>query len=79
MGIKKTIKKLLTEPVEMRLDEVQSILAYLGYELHRINGSHFQFKKGNIHLITIPVHQLKVTKYYLKLIKSIIIKAQFNF
>lgn len=76
MGIDKSIKKLLAEPTEMRIGEVINIMAYFGYTLARIRGSHFQFTKPNTESMTIPVHAMKVKKYYLKKIKKIIISHE---
>jgi len=74
MGIKKSIKKLFSEPNEMRLEEVSNILNYYGYRKHGIVGSHYQFKRKGYGLITVPAHNNKVQKIYLKLLKRTIIK-----
>ena len=78
MGIEKSIKKLLSEPTEMRISEIINIMAFAGFKLIRIRGSHYQFKKDNKLLVTIPVHNSKIQKYYLKVIKRIIIDSAIN-
>jgi len=81
MGIEKSIKKLFSEPTEMRFGEVQSILYYYGYRNRRTTGSHNTFKREGFDAITIPSHHNKVKKIYLKYLKRTIIKYfnYFNF
>lgn len=74
MGIKKSIRKILSEPSEMRLQEVTGILLFLGYRLERSKGSHFQFTKDNQQVLTIASHHQKVKKIYLRTIKEVIIE-----
>jgi predicted RNA binding protein YcfA (HicA-like mRNA interferase family) len=69
MGVKKNIKKLISLPTEMSIAEIKSILAYFGYNLINVKGSHFQFKNDTSTKITIPVHDGFVKKVYLKIIK----------
>lgn len=73
MGVAKSVRKLMAEPVEMRIEEVIRVLEYFGYLHERTKGSHYQFKKDYTKIFTVPSHNMKVKKYYLKLIKSIII------
>ena len=69
MSVKKSIQKLFSLPTEMRIAEIETILAHFGYRLVNINGSHFQFKNHASMKITIPVHNSSVKKVYLKIIK----------
>lgn len=73
MSIKKSIQKMLQNPTEMRYKEVKGVLEYFGYRFSRITGSHHIFEDHRGDLIVFPVHHNKVTKYYLKYIKSVII------
>jgi len=73
MGVKKSIKKLLRSPSEMRIEEIINILNFLGYKLDRIKGSHYIFAKKEMDDIIIPSHNKKVTKIYLKEIRKILI------
>lgn len=72
MGIKKNIKKLLSEPTEMSFIKVASVLNYFGYELVNIDGSHHHFYRKGLGHIVIPIHKNKVKRFYLKKIKDII-------
>ena len=70
MGIKKNLKKLLAEPTEMRIAEIQNILEYFGYNHTRTKGSHYIFTKANCDNITIAVHKNKIARIYIKIIKE---------
>ena len=72
MGFKKNLGKLLNEPTEMHINDVCNILVRCGYKLRSIEGSHYHFTHKTWLKITIPSHNKKVTKYYLKNIKKII-------
>lgn len=73
MGFKKNLKKLLTLPTEMRLDEVTSVLLRYGWYLERVKGSHFHFVDPHGQIFTLPVHNGVIAKRYLKKIVSDII------
>lgn len=73
MGQKKNIQKLLSEPKEMRIAEIENILLYFGYKLDRIKGSHHIFIKPECDTITVPSHKGKVKRVYLKDLKKLII------
>ena len=73
MGSQKNLRKLFSNSPEMTIYEITNVLNYFGFELLRIKGSHYHFYKFGIGLITIPVHQNKVGKYYLKYLKKIIL------
>ena len=67
MGIKKSIQKLLSLPVEMRYDEVNHILVSLGFRLKNISGSHFIYKNELLSKkIVIVNHSNKVKRSYLR-------------
>jgi predicted RNA binding protein YcfA (HicA-like mRNA interferase family) len=67
MGIKKSIRKLLSLPVEMRYAEVNSVLVYLGFRLKNIKGSHFGYKNPvNQVILVIVAHNKLVKRIYLK-------------
>ena len=51
---------------------VKSVLEEDGYELTASKGSHFRFKKANKPSISIPVHNGKVKKIYIKEILKLI-------
>lgn len=70
MGFKKSLKKLLSQPTEMRLSEVKVVLAGYGYKWIRNHGSHYIFTKKNHGTIIIPVHKKKVAKRYLQIIRK---------
>ena len=72
MGFKKNFKKLMKEPLEMRLGEIMNILLHFGYEIDRIHGSHYIFVKPHCDTITLPVHKGKITKVYLKVVKELL-------
>jgi predicted RNA binding protein YcfA (HicA-like mRNA interferase family) len=74
MGIKKNLKKLLSEPKEMRMDEVKNILHNIGFMLRNSNGSHYNFKHDRFGKLTIPSHGNKVKRWYLRRIKDIIMQ-----
>lgn len=50
----------------MRGEEMVNIMQYFGYKLSFIKGSHFHFQKSGKPVIIMPVHQNKVSKYYIK-------------
>jgi len=72
MGIKKNLKKLMSEPTEMKIKEVQNILKTFGFMLDRVHGSHYIFIKPECDNIILPVHNKKVTKHYLIDLKELI-------
>jgi predicted RNA binding protein YcfA (HicA-like mRNA interferase family) len=69
MGVKKSIQRLLSLPTEMRIEEIHAIFSHFRFTLTAVRGSHFQFKNEYQVKITIPVHNGKVKKIYLKIIK----------
>lgn len=72
MGKRKSIRRLLSGAVDMRIDEVINIMYSLGYELASIRGSHYRFTHPGLSTMIIPAHNGKVKKWYLKGIKSIL-------
>ena len=76
MGFKKNLIELLSEPSEMDFSKVQNILLGFNFKLARIKGSHFSFKNLEKGIITIPVHNQKVKRIYLKRVKYIIISLK---
>lgn len=73
MGYKKILEKLLRIPPEMRIEEINTLLNHLGYNLDRIQGSHFIFTKAERRDIIVPAHNKKVHWIYLKKIAKLII------
>ncbi len=65
-NINKRIKKLFESPANVSIQELQIVLEYFGYRLSRINGSHFIFTNPNGTNKSIPVHNNKIKKYYIK-------------
>jgi len=66
MGIEKIIKKLLSQPTEMRINEIVLILLHFGYRLVNIKGSHYHFKRQGKPFVIVPTHRKKVSRYYIK-------------
>lgn len=64
-------EKLLKRPVDMRFEEVKTILRNHGFENVRTKGSHFFFT-DNRNVISIPVHHNTVKKTYLEKIIEIL-------
>jgi predicted RNA binding protein YcfA (HicA-like mRNA interferase family) len=64
-------ERLLRRPVDMRFDEVKTILINQGFENVRTRGSHFIFT-DNRNVISIPVHNHAVKKIYLEKIIEIL-------
>lgn len=52
-------------PSEMGVEDVKMILEFEGWQLDRINGSHFIFKNDG-GTVTLPIHHSVVKKEYLK-------------
>jgi predicted RNA binding protein YcfA (HicA-like mRNA interferase family) len=72
MSFKKNLKKLFSEPVEMRIEEVENILVNFGYTRARVHGSHYIFTKLNCDTIILPVHkQITAGRYLDKIRKQI--------
>jgi predicted RNA binding protein YcfA (HicA-like mRNA interferase family) len=71
MGIKKSIRKLMRLPSEMRFSEAKMVLEYFGFKLLRSKGSHFQFDVGD-HVLTIVAHSGKIKRVYIVKIKNLI-------
>lgn len=75
MTSRKSIKKFMAEPAEMRIYEFVRVMEYFGFRHARTKGSHYIFDNSKNAIIVIPVHNNKVTKHYLKYAKSVIIKS----
>ena len=58
-------ERLLRRPIDMRFEEVKTILRSHGFENVRTKGSHFFFT-DNRNVISIPVHNNTVKKTYLE-------------
>lgn len=69
----KRMRELSRQPVELRFQEVQTILYRFGYQLVNSKGSHFSFKKKGFPRIIIVVHGKKVKKWYIKDMASVLI------
>ncbi len=65
-NMNKRIGKLFKSPNNTPIRELQIVLEYFGYRLSRINGSHFIFTHPNGTNKSIPVHNNKIKKYYIK-------------
>ncbi|MFA6917698.1 MAG: type II toxin-antitoxin system HicA family toxin [Candidatus Gracilibacteria bacterium] len=68
----KRIKKFLNKNSDTSFHEVRVILNILGYQLDRVNGSHWIFKGLDGTTFPIPVHNNSVRKCYVKKIIKII-------
>jgi len=73
MSFKKNLRKLFSEPTEMRIGEIANILTHFGYAEERTNGSHHIFTKFDCDAIIIPAHNKKVKKQYIRDLKVVII------
>jgi|WetSurMetagenome_2_1015567.scaffolds.fasta_scaffold32917_4 predicted RNA binding protein YcfA (HicA-like mRNA interferase family) len=58
-------------PSDRRYSEVRKLLEAKGYHLHRVTGSHHQFKNGLGGRFTVPVHHGKVTPVYVRQIQKL--------
>ena len=65
-NIQKCIDKLFNKPNNVTIREFQLVLEYFGYRLSRVKGSHFIFKSNTGEAESIPVHNNKVKKFYIK-------------
>jgi len=68
----KRIEKFLNRNNDANFHEVRVILNILGYQLNRVNGSHWIFKGLDGATFTIPVHNNRVRQCYIKKIIKII-------
>lgn len=64
----KLIRQLLALPSTMRFSDVKTIVEAFGYTHHqpRSGGSYHIFRKPGSELISIPVHDKRVKRIYLK-------------
>jgi predicted RNA binding protein YcfA (HicA-like mRNA interferase family) len=69
--LEKLKEKLLRRPIDMRFEEVKTILRSHGFDNVRTKGSHFFFT-DNKKVISIPVHNNTVKKTYLDKIIEIL-------
>ena len=69
----KLIEKLYSLDQDLRFEELQKILEYYGYALHRPSGgsSHFTFRKRGADPITIPRHK-PIKRVYIELVKNMV-------
>ncbi|OGJ42075.1 hypothetical protein A3B60_02340 [Candidatus Peregrinibacteria bacterium RIFCSPLOWO2_01_FULL_39_12] len=65
-NINKRIGKLFKSPNNISIKELHIVLKYFGYKLSRVNGSHFIFKDSKGDTQSIPVHNSKIKKHYIK-------------
>jgi predicted RNA binding protein YcfA (HicA-like mRNA interferase family) len=67
-NVRKLIEKLLSRPIDMRYDEVATILRHYGYQLRKSGSgtSHRKFEMSDRPPIVFPVHDGKVWRVYLK-------------
>ncbi|MBS5063686.1 MAG: type II toxin-antitoxin system HicA family toxin [Hungatella hathewayi] len=69
----KLISKIMAMDADMRLEELEKVLAYYGYEKHLPSGgsSHYTFRKPGKMPITIPKHK-PIKLIYVKKVKKIV-------
>lgn len=66
-GSHKRIKKFLNRDSDISFNEVRFVLANCGYELVKVKGSHWRYNnREERERITIPVHNNRVKKCYVK-------------
>lgn len=68
----KRLEDLQNLKADASFQVVKTVLEENGYELTASKGSHFRFKKSNKPSISIPVHNGKVKKVYIKEILKLI-------
>lgn len=75
----KLITDILNLSNDLRFDELQKVLLYLGYTMYAPHGgsSHYTFRKKGCIPITIPKHY-PIKKVYVKLVKEIVEKEMLN-
>jgi len=61
----KVFLKLLTNPSDATIQEIQQILENHGYKLKRITGSHHIFTKPYCNSYNFPIHNNKIKKIYI--------------
>ena len=71
-SINKRIKKLFDSPANVTIQELQIVLEYFGYRLGRVRGSHFIFTHHCRDTQSIPVHNNKIKKSYIKKLLKIL-------
>lgn len=64
---------LLKTPRAIKLREFQKILKEYDFHLTHVRGSHHKFKNQNGKSITVPVHNKKVEKVYVKKIIKLLL------
>lgn len=70
--IEKLLEKLKQTKTDIPLRDLSKILTSVGYVCVRQKGSHFHFRKANSPFITVPAHQQKVKRVYIKEILSLL-------
>ncbi|MBU4480184.1 type II toxin-antitoxin system HicA family toxin [Patescibacteria group bacterium] len=70
--IEKLVEKILKTKTDIEFSDFKKFLEYYEYKLIRKKGSHFHFRKLDSPFITIPVHNNKIKKVYLKEIIKIV-------
>ncbi len=68
----KRIRKLINNPQDVSIQELQTVLANFGWSLIRTKGSHFIFKDLNGRIYSVPVHNSKIKSHYIKDILKIL-------
>ena len=66
-NLKKRFYKLFNQQ-ETSYREIKTILNSVGYELDRVRGSHYVFKKDGKEFIRFPVHNNLIKRCYIKII-----------
>ena len=65
MKFEKLVKKLISNPSEARISDLEKVLEYFGWKRVKIKGSHHIYIKDE-NIITLPVHNKKVKRVYIK-------------
>lgn len=64
--IEKLIAMMRNAKSDVRFSDLENILLHVGYENVRQKGSHVHFRKQGMPSLTLPVHNGKVKKVYVR-------------
>lgn len=71
---RKRIERFCNVKAEAEFREAIQVLKIIGYEIVRMQGSHFIFEDRKMKKETIPVHNNKIKKIYVRKIQKLIKK-----
>lgn len=77
MRKQKLLDRLTNNPKDATFDDLRTLLFYEDFQLERVTGSHYIFKKDSIRFV-IPVHANRVKSVYVKRVIALIRQAKGN-